>query len=276
VVSTGRERLLCAALEAGLARRSGDIARLRAAWARAEQVLARRAVDVLQIELLEELLVGAARLRQGQRVEPVLAVLETEIRGLGDPPAWLVALGWVRLQLAVAADDAAAAAHEAARLADVPATGGRSRAQVAAAAQWAAVLAGDVDADALGTVLDDLAAHQLPWEASRLAGQAAIRSSDPGVARRLLERARELSNAEVPADSPKSSAPTSVLSEREIEVAQLVMAGRTHREIGGQLYLSPKTVEHHVARIRTKLGATSRAEFLASLRDVLGEDINPR
>jgi DNA-binding CsgD family transcriptional regulator len=147
---------------------------------------------------------------------------------------------------------------------------------VAAAAQWAAVLAGEVDVDALGVVLDDLAAHQLPWEASRLAGQAAIRSTDAGLARRLLERARELSNAEVPTDSPRSTAATSGLSEREIEVAQLVMAGRTHREIGSQLYLSPKTVEHHVARMRTKLGATSRAEFLAALRDVLGDDVNPR
>jgi hypothetical protein len=65
--STGRERLLCAAIEAALARRSGDIGRLRHAWSRAERVLARRAVDVLQIELLEELLVAAARLRRASR-----------------------------------------------------------------------------------------------------------------------------------------------------------------------------------------------------------------
>jgi DNA-binding CsgD family transcriptional regulator len=61
------------------------------------------------------------------------------------------------------------------------------------------------------------------------------------------------------------------LSERELEVARLVLAGRTYREIGAQLYISPKTVEHHVARIRTKLGATTRAEFVAALRDLLGE-----
>lgn len=268
----GRDRLLCAVLEAGLARRSGDIARLRAAWSRAEPVLARRAVDVLQTEALEELLVGAARLRQTQRVRPVLAVLEAGIRGLGDPPAWVVALGWVRLQLAIVADDAAAAAAEAAQLAAIDVPGGRQRAQQGAAAQWAAVLAGRVDPDPLGPVLDDLAAHQLPWEASRLAGQAAIRSTDPGLARRLLERARELSSAEVQLDTPRAATPASGLSEREVEVAQLVMAGRTHREIGSQLFLSPKTVEHHVARIRTKLGATTRAEFLAALRGILGDD----
>jgi len=276
VVGTGRERLLCAALEAGLARRSGDIARLRSAWSRAEQVLARRAVDVLQIELLEELLVAAARLRQLQRVQPVLAVLAAEINGLGDPPAWSVALGWVRLQLAVVADDPDAAAAEVGRLVDLDPPGGRQRAQVAAAAQWGAVLRGEVDVDALGVALDGLAAAQLPWEASRLAGQAAIRATDSGVARRLLERARELSSAEVPIDAQRAAPPSSGLSEREIEVAQLVMDGRTHREIGSQLYLSPKTVEHHVARIRTKLGATSRAEFLAALRDVLGQRQNSR
>jgi DNA-binding CsgD family transcriptional regulator len=54
-----------------------------------------------------------------------------------------------------------------------------------------------------------------------------------------------------------------------VEVARLVLDGRTYREIGAQLYLAPKTVEHHVARIRTKLGATSRAELVAALRRLL-------
>ncbi len=52
----------------------------------------------------------------------------------------------------------------------------------------------------------------------------------------------------------------------------MVLAGGTYREIGGRLFISPKTVEHHVARIRTKLGATTRAEFIAALKDVLGAD----
>jgi DNA-binding CsgD family transcriptional regulator len=57
------------------------------------------------------------------------------------------------------------------------------------------------------------------------------------------------------------------LSEREAEVALLVAEGRTHKEIGAQLFISPKTVEHHVAKIRQKLGAGSRAELLAIIRD---------
>jgi DNA-binding CsgD family transcriptional regulator len=36
--------------------------------------------------------------------------------------------------------------------------------------------------------------------------------------------------------------------------------------IGGQLFISAKTVEHHVARIRRRLGASSRSEMLSMLR----------
>jgi DNA-binding CsgD family transcriptional regulator len=270
-VVPGRDRLVVAALQAGLARRSGDVARLRNAWAGVEQALARRAVDLFQTEMLEELLVAAVRLRQPQRIDPVLGVLEAQLEGLGRPVVWAVALNWLRLQLAVAADDADAVVAQAERLRDLEPPAGRQRAQRVAAQHWAQAFSGRVDVDALGASLDALAFHQLPWEASRLAGQAAIRVTDAGLARRLLERARELSSAEVQLDVSRSAAPPSGLSEREIEVAQLVVAGRTHREIGSQLFLSPKTVEHHVARIRTKLGATTRAEFLAALRTVLGE-----
>ena len=60
-----------------------------------------------------------------------------------------------------------------------------------------------------------------------------------------------------------------MLSAREQEVAACVVDGLTHKEIGAMLFISPKTVEHHVARIRQKLGATSRAELLAGLRSTL-------
>ena len=50
------------------------------------------------------------------------------------------------------------------------------------------------------------------------------------------------------------------LAGREREIADLVAAGRTNREIGGELFLSEKTVEGHLTRIFAKLGVTSRAE----------------
>jgi DNA-binding CsgD family transcriptional regulator len=135
---------------------------------------------------------------------------------------------------------------------------------------------------------DQLSGVELPWEASRLAGDAAIRVAGAAAARRLLERARDLAAeptaAQIGDPAPAASPPApgapgpaerAGLSEREVEVAKLVLAGRTHREIGGQLFIAPKTVEHHVARIRTKLGATTRAEFVAALRAVLGDSGGP-
>ncbi|GID43116.1 helix-turn-helix transcriptional regulator [Actinoplanes capillaceus] len=258
----GRDRLLRAALAAGIARRRGDIAGLRDAWTGIEPLLARRTVDLWQLEPLEELAVAAARLRRIGRLTPVLALLDDIVTGLGRPAAWSVALDWLRLQTAIVTEDVEAAAETAERM---TATGGtRPRAQCVAARQWAEVLAGIVDTDEVLAATEDLHAAELPWEASRLAGQAAIRTGDAGAARRLLERARELSEPE--ADSPGGGGG---LSEREVTVARLVLAGSTHREIGAQLYIAPKTVEHHVARIRGKLGANTRAELLAMLREML-------
>jgi DNA-binding CsgD family transcriptional regulator len=229
-------------------------------------------VDLFAVEAVEELAVAATRLRRYPRVAPVLDALDGIVAALGQPPAWSVTVGWVRLQVAIAEEDAAAAAAAAQRMASACATctGARQRAQCAAAGLWVRVLAGDVDAGAAIAVADDLVAVELPWEASRLVGQAAIRTADPTTARRLLERARDLSSAEVATVRRAEPQQHGGLSEREVEVARMVLAGDTYREIGGRLFISPKTVEHHVARMRNKLGATTRAEFVAALRDTLG------
>jgi DNA-binding CsgD family transcriptional regulator len=261
----GREALLAAALRAGLARRSGDVAKLRDAWVSVEPVLARQSVDLFQAEQIEELAVAATRLRRPQRIVPVLAALDAAVAGLGNPPAWRVTVEWIRLQLAVAADDPTAVKAAADAISAAAPGQERQRAQAAAAAAWARSMAGAVDVAEVVAAVERLSAAELPWEASRLAGHAAIRTSDPAAARRLLEVARELSGVAAPAAETN----TAGLSEREIEVARLVLDGRTHKEIGAQLFISPKTVEHHVARIRTKVGATDRAEFVAALKSLL-------
>jgi len=50
------------------------------------------------------------------------------------------------------------------------------------------------------------------------------------------------------------------LSERELHVLDLIADGMTNREIGEALYLSEKTVKHHVSDILSKLGLTRRVE----------------
>ena len=57
--------------------------------------------------------------------------------------------------------------------------------------------------------------------------------------------------------------PWAPLTAREFEVARLVAAGQTNREIAAALFLSPKTVAAHVEHILTKLGAGRRAEIAA-------------
>jgi DNA-binding CsgD family transcriptional regulator len=70
-----------------------------------------------------------------------------------------------------------------------------------------------------------------------------------------------------PATAPSTNG--SPLSEREREVAELLVLGMPYKDIGSQLFISAKTVEHHVARIRRRLGAESRSEMLSMLRALL-------
>ena len=48
------------------------------------------------------------------------------------------------------------------------------------------------------------------------------------------------------------------LSERELEVAQLIVDRKTNSQIAAELFLSPKTVETHVRHLFEKLGVSSR------------------
>jgi DNA-binding CsgD family transcriptional regulator len=58
------------------------------------------------------------------------------------------------------------------------------------------------------------------------------------------------------------------LSQRELEVMRLVGQGQTSREIAGQLFLSPRTVEMYVSGSMQKLGCRTRAEAVRRLSEL--------
>jgi len=55
------------------------------------------------------------------------------------------------------------------------------------------------------------------------------------------------------------------LSAQELQIARMAARGLTNRQIGAQLYLSPRTVGSHLYRIFPKLGITSRGQLVARL-----------
>ncbi|WP_206670946.1 LuxR family transcriptional regulator [Streptomyces sp. CB01881] len=59
--------------------------------------------------------------------------------------------------------------------------------------------------------------------------------------------------------------PISLLSPQEREVVRLAASGASNREIAAQLFLSPRTVGHHLYRAFPKLGVGSRTELAALL-----------
>jgi len=67
------------------------------------------------------------------------------------------------------------------------------------------------------------------------------------------------------AATPRSSKPGELpeLTARESDILDGLRRGNTNAEIAARLFLSPKTVEHHVSRVLTKLGARTRAEAAA-------------
>lgn len=256
-----RDWLFAVALEVGLARRNSDVQALRRIWAQACDAVVRHPVDLFTILPLSEFTVAAAKLGDQDRLGPHLREAYALISELGSPALWVSPLHWGGLHAAIVAEQPAT--EHVAALAENPSRYGQALAE--AARCWLDIVAGKVDpvrAEAAARALHDVG---MWWDGSRLAGQAAIRTSDRKAMVTLLDCARELQGRQVAAD-PAPPVGESPLSDREHEVANLVLQGMTYKQVGDQLFISAKTVEHHMARMRQRLGATSRSELLNQLR----------
>ncbi|MCG5432108.1 isoniazid response ATPase/transcriptional regulator IniR [Mycobacterium sp. MYCO198283] len=266
-----RDALWSAALRCGIARRTGDDGGVRKYWAVAAGVLDAYAIDLYALLPLGELWVSAVRLGQTDRVQHVVDRAFALLRDLGEPPLWAVPLRWAGVHAGILANAPDAVAPHGQALAAAAGQYPLARVLAGAGRVWLRVLAGQVDADDVAAAARALAGHGHTWDATRLASQAALHAADARTSAAMLQLARDLKGAGAAEDASatRPSAASPVLSEREREVAELLVLGLPYRDIGSQLFISAKTVEHHVARIRRRLGAQSRSELLSMLRSML-------
>jgi DNA-binding CsgD family transcriptional regulator len=280
----GRDLVFAAALRIGLARRMSDQVGLRAAWPFAAQTLIAQPVDLFTLLPLGEIVVAAARLGEHRQVQPALAAADELLHRLGEPALWSVPLHWVRLHAAILADDRATAERHVSALRGHGDRGSYASALAAAGQSWLNVLGDRIEPDAVEAAARGLAEMGLAWDGARLAGQAAIRTPDRKAMTVLLDCARSLQALQPPdhhgdTQARRGAGPAGtarpLLSDREQEVAALVLAGLTYKQVAERLYISAKTVEHHMARIRQRLGCTDRRDLLARLRTLTSSPAEP-
>ena len=78
--------------------------------------------------------------------------------------------------------------------------------------------------------------------------------------RRVARRMRELGMSVPQGPRESTRANPAGLTARQLEVLTLLAGGLTNAEIADRLVVSPRTAEHHVAAVLTKLGAATRRD----------------
>jgi DNA-binding CsgD family transcriptional regulator len=215
------------------------------------------AVDVEQARAWTEVVAG--NLPAARRLLQDAASLGAEI---GDHTAEASALhGIARLGEAGSVADQLAAVAE--RIEGVLAQG-RARHALALAG-------GDPTAlDEVAVAFEAMGAYLLAAEAAADAGVVWLRRGDARRGARATQRARLLANR---AENPVTPSLLAVnlrsqLTRSEQQTALLAAAGRSNREIAGELVVSVRTVENHLQRVYEKLGVSGRKELTAAFLGV--------
>ena len=100
-------------------------------------------------------------------------------------------------------------------------------------------------------------------------------ADEPHGARPIIERLKQHMRARGVRGIPRGPRPATrehpfQLTNREMEVLACLVDGLSNVAIAAKLSLSPRTVEHHIASIRHKMGVDSRNEAVArALKDKL-------
>ncbi|MDQ1129441.1 LuxR C-terminal-related transcriptional regulator [Microbacterium sp. SORGH_AS_0888] len=147
----------------------------------------------------------------------------------------------------------------------------------------------EAEALALASIrLDEAAGAISEVQRGRMMQARALSASDPVAAAALLERVAVASQAvgneamrataarrwrELSPRLPSAVGGVALLTPRQREVAVLVTEGHSNEAIAQALFVSPRTVQSHVADILRFTGARSRAEIAAALARPVGDEL---
>jgi DNA-binding CsgD family transcriptional regulator len=249
-------------------REAGDIAGLAIAYDNLSDVAFRRDDHARAASLATDGRAAARESRFPARIAAPLVTLGQAVASLGERPRAVDAYR-ESLQISREFGYAIGVAEALAGLADVAAAAGDPRQAVR--------LLG-----AVAEIAETQGVPRLPHETLLRRAVAAARAAldEPTFAvawaegrtltiEQAMAEALDLSLLAVAATSPTGFASPSRSAEasitaRQAQILPLLAAGRTDREIAGELYLSHRTVEHHVARLAARLGVQSRAAIVGA------------